>query len=193
MPFTPQNSRFRLVLAMMLLSAGCRHRAAQPVGPATQIPPADVAANPTYSNESAHIRFAYPARWETRKSEDYVFLAAAPGQPNGPSLSLDIPTLPFHLPGMIGIGLVQNGYLDDLKKQHPDLKVEPITPRTVSGVAGRRVESTWPQSGRPAAEIALLLVHADRVYILRVNGPADDLPTLRRVFDEAVNSIEWTK
>jgi hypothetical protein len=32
------------------------------------------------------------------------------------SISLDVPKLPPHIPGLIPIGSVRNGYLDDLKK-----------------------------------------------------------------------------
>src|SRR5436190_2081500 len=67
------------------------------------------------------VRLEWPEGWAQHKSADFVLLLrpAAKGrgdEASAPSLSLDVPDLPPHIPGMIPIGSVRNGYLDDLRK-----------------------------------------------------------------------------
>ena len=109
------------------------------------------------------------------------------------SVSLNVPPLPFHIPGMIPMGLVEDGYVDDLKQQHPGLHVEERGRQTVAGTEARGVRTTWQEGGRSYAEAALLLVHGDRVYILRADAPADAFGRVREVFDAVAGSIRWLK
>jgi hypothetical protein len=185
---------FVMGLLSAIGSMGCQSSStAESVAPIRQpaTPSTAVGKDAAFESAAAKIRLRHPAAWRPRPSDDFILLLARSQDPASPTLSLDVPSLPFHLPGMIGIGLVQNGYLDDLKKQHPGLKTEPVAERAAGRVVGRRVESSWTENGQTRVELALLLVHRDRVYILRVNGPAADRVALRQVFDEAVDSIEW--
>ena len=83
------------------------------------------------------------------------------------SLSLDIPKLPWHLPGMISVNMVANGYISDLKKnQIHDAVVKENHPVTVAGCPGREITSKGHENGKPSIDVAVVLVHADQVYIL---------------------------
>ena len=111
-----------------------------------------------------------------------------------PVITLDIPDLPPHFPGMIPIGLVKNGYIDDLKKEVGksglDTKEEPSK---VAGAQGRMLRSTWLGKDQKATvETAWVLVHADRVYILRARFYDEDRRT-PEAFEEIVRSIRWGK
>jgi hypothetical protein len=137
-----------------------------------------------------------PAGWEGHPSEDYVLLIhpASVAGPGTPTISLDVPDLPFHIPGMIPIGSVRSGYLDDLRKQVGQMTVEDLPPPDVGGATARLVRSTWhPGADRTVRETALLMVHGDRVYILR--GRADEARegAMRAAFDEVVRSVRWVK
>jgi hypothetical protein len=201
---TPAMSRPLVVVLFTLAAlaaapAGCSRRAAprKPApSPATAPAPAGSSAAERFSRPDLGVELTLPGGWRQRPSADYVLLLHAPGasDPSLASLSLDVPDLPFHLPGMIPIGPVRSGYLDDLRKQVGPLTTEDLPPPDVGGAAARRVRSTWHAgAGAEFQETALLLVHGDRVYILRARtDPAHEAET-QAAFDSVVRSIRWIK
>lgn len=192
---------------LLLVGAGCRRHPAsaarvQPMplpGSATTAAVTSSTAPTirTFESTAKKIRLSYPANWTARPSKDYVLVAAPPDGDASPSagrsISLDVPDLPPHIPGLIPMGRVEKGYVDDLKEQWPGLRVEESTSQPVAGTQARRVRSTWQTGGRARVELALIMIHADRVYIVRANGDADTQDEVRQVFDTVVGSIEWVK
>ena len=161
--------------------------------------PATTAASATtVSFSKLNMRLSYPAVWIPKESKEYELLLlpsnTAAQDATFPLISLDIPDLPPHFPGMIPIGLVKNGYLDDLKKELG--KTVPLTQEDspkLAGAQGRMLRSTWSdKDGHRMADTALVLIHADRVYILRARFGVDDRTT-PQAFDEIVKSIQWGK
>jgi hypothetical protein len=154
--------------------------------------PATVFARPDLG-----VELTQPAGWAARPNKDYVLLLR-PASANGaeaPEISLDVPDLPFHIPGMIPIGAVRSGYLDDLRKQVGQMTVEDLPPPDVGGAAARMVRSTWHPAGGGlgVSETALLMGHGDRVYILRGRADEAHAGETRAGFDEIVRSIKWVK
>jgi hypothetical protein len=93
---------------------------------------------------------------------------------------------------VIRVGSFRNGYLDALRMWVVTIKPTDHTPPPIPSSAGRFVRSTWTDAqGRPTQETALLLVHADRVYILRGRSTLSDEPATRAAFDEVVHSMQW--
>ena len=203
-----------LAAVALLPTWGCLHKghapglAVKPGGVAatkgsstttSTIRPATTAALGTnVSFSKLKIRLAFPAVWIPRESKEYELLLLpskkAVMNSTFPMISLDIPDLPPHIPGMIPIGLVKNGYLDDLKKELG--KVVPVTledsPK-IPGAQGRMLRSTWNGiDGHRMADTALVLIHADHVYILRARFEAEDRMT-PQAFEEILKSIEWWK
>ena len=126
---------------ILALLGGCRrhqhlppHR---PVGPATNPTAVRVGGPTTQAAENwfddAGIRVRYPTGWQPEAAATAVLDVAAPppgnagGCPGYASLSLDVPSLPPHFPGMITERLVARGYVSDLKsKQMPDAAVQGV-------------------------------------------------------------------
>src|SRR5437773_1565719 len=80
----------------------------------------------TYENSNAHFRLQYPADWTPQDDKDYVLALYPPGAKPGDltrRLTVDVPSLPPHLPGMITMGEVKNGYLKDLRKKLTGMNV----------------------------------------------------------------------
>lgn len=184
------------VAVAVAVPLGC---ATHPHHRAATVPPATAplgAPATVFSRPDLGVELTQPAGWVTRTSKDYVLLLQ-PTSANGsdaPAISLDVPDLPFHIPGMIPIGAVRSGYLDDLRKQVGQMTVEDLPVPEVGGATARMVRSTWhPAPDQTVRETALLMVHADRVYILR--GRADDAHegATRAGFDEIVRSMRWVK
>lgn len=168
----------------------------RPPAPATR-PAAGAAQGGTFDRQDLGVRLQWPAGWARQESKQYVLVlnpAGAPrqgGQP--PSIALDVPNLPPHLPGVIPIGSVRNGYVDDLRKNEGALKTADQAAPSVPSANVRLVRSTWTnKQGEEWQETALLMVHADRVYILFARSRTDQEGSTRPAFDEVVRSLQWT-
>jgi hypothetical protein len=106
----------------------------------------------------------------------------------------DIPDIPVHIPGMVRIGLVENGYVKDLKESHADAHTESSADRAMgAGVKARLVESSWMQSGQAWKNVALLMIRNDNVYILSCRSDPAHAAATRADFDQVVASFRWTK
>jgi hypothetical protein len=143
--------------------------------------------------QAESLSLAYPASWVAVPSNDYRLLLA-PGATEAQlaSISLDIPSLPPHLPGMIPAGLVRNGYLDDLRRQAgPTFKLGKETSRSAGGVTGTQMDSSWQAKGHRYTQSALILVHADHVYILRATADAAHQSQTQAAFESIIGSFRW--
>jgi hypothetical protein len=176
----------------------CRAQNSPPAeaAPAAAAVPAAAAEDPaahSFSNPKLGIALALPNGWAKKDSKDYELLLVPDGKgPEGAELSLDVPDLPAHVPGMIPIGMVKNGYVDDLKKSHGQVQIQEESPK-IEGAKARKVHATWKKDGKEYQETALLLVHGDRVYILRSDSTVDDEAAIKGAYDELVKSIKWVK
>jgi len=139
------------------------------------------------------VRLTWPAGWETQQSQDFVLMLVPTGvKLEDTSISLDVPKLPPHIPGLIPIGSVRNGYLDDLKKSVGKLDTKDLPQPGVPDAIQRFVRSQWTDGkGVAQQETALLMVHNDGVYILRGRSSASDETKTRVAFDEIVKSLSW--
>jgi hypothetical protein len=174
------------------LSASTSQALIQPVMAATGQP--SIAAPRTFTSKRLAIRVDYPAEWTPQENKDFELLLR-PAQLTGVEperqITLDVPDLPFHVPGMIPLRLVKNGYLDDLKKQAGPLLRTREESCPLAGSETRLLKSTWQKDGRSFFDTALVIVHADHVYILRAAGLAAAEPTTQPIFDAMVKSLRW--
>jgi len=191
-------------MALVACAAGCRgrHAAGATVrpSPATQkLPstaPTTSAAGETklFEDRSHGFSLRYPAKWSLRQDPENVFTAdARANDETGPELSVAVPKLPPHVPGMVPLGAVQSGYVDDLKKRLKDVKVEqratddiPIT-----GCQLRRFAATGRDKNGPRALDVLVLYKNDRLYIITAEAPASEADKERAAFQQAVTSWQW--
>jgi hypothetical protein len=154
------------------------------------------AAVTSVDSERYGIHLDWPEGWSPRHSDDFVLELAPGGQGAAPgdaeTISLDVPDLPPHVPGMIPLRLVVNGFLDDLKKDHPSLQVVEQKDVSIPQESARRVVTTWKEKdGTEYRQDALVMVHSDRVYIIRGTAPMKDADRARGAFDKVVSSLKW--
>jgi hypothetical protein len=162
-----------------------------PASPASPAPSSSPAG--TFDRPDLGVKLDWPAGWAKRASDDFVLLLARDGTEGSSTLSLDVPNLPPHIPGMIPVGSVRGGYLDDLRKAVGAIKTTDLPPPPLPASAEKMVRSTWTDAKGEWQETALLIVHADRVYILRGRSKTADEQATRAAFDAAVKSLQWTK
>lgn len=148
------------------------------------------------------VRLSYPSDWRPRKSADYELLLLPSTRPNSSRsdaagtdrrITMDIPDLPPHLPWMIQMGRIEHDYVEDLRKQHPDLKVDEASDANLPNSKSRLVRLSWRQNEMAYHDVALLIIHADGVYILDAQSDGDHYPATRRAFDLIRSSLRWTR
>lgn len=205
-----------VVLIFALASSGCRRAlhstpvqtetsppstqpvalAAQPAGSSTTAPtsaPATAPAERTFQSQQAGLRLRYPGDWSQKQSKDDVLLLVPAAGGTDRSITLDLPKIPMHLPGAMTMPLIENGFIDDQKKHHAGLKVEEKSDQTIAGSKARLVRSTWKANGKDYTDVALLIVHNDKVYILSLDADQDGFASTRAAMDKLAQSIEWLK
>ena len=135
----------------------------------TSVGKSDATTGGTFTHAPSGITLSWPEGWKQQPSDDYVWAIVPANSMAGSErwISLDVPDLPWHPPGMIPIGSVESGYLDDLRGKFGKIETKELTPPPISDAKLRMVSVGWQQDGKSMREAALLIVHNDHVYILR--------------------------
>jgi hypothetical protein len=145
--------------------------------------------------EKSHLRVEYPGDWTVQDDPDYVLSIAPPGTGSGDRtrrVTVDIPSLPPHLPGMITLGKVKQGYLDDLKKKLSNMQVTEDAGGNIPHSKCQRVVVTGKLNGQDRTLAAMLMIHSDRVYIIRTDSDTAQYPKLTPVWEQMLQSLKWT-
>ncbi len=190
-------------LAALALASGCGQKqvahapdqsAHAPSLPSTSAPPPQTAHAPTSRPFSGPgVQLAYGGDWHATDTADYalVIVPEGAGKSSDASVTVEIPKLPPHVPGLIPLGSVVNGYIDDIKKQHTDAQVEKPEAMKIAGVNARRVVSTWKADGKAVSEDAVLAIHSDHVYIFRANADEANRDRAKAELDALLQSVQW--
>jgi hypothetical protein len=190
-----------LVLICLLPCASCGHRqgsvpaaVAPTVAPATQpIMAAVLFTTKTYHCPTADIQFDYPSEWQPDAATTSLFTVTAPTTSHC-CLNLDVPTLPWHPRGMITVNMVADGYERDLKKnQIHDAVQEEACSVSVPDAQAKRITTCGHENGKTLIDMAVILIHADRVYILSTDTDDQGRDSARKTLDCAIASLKWTK
>ena len=202
-----KSTRGAGVIIVACLAVACARRAPQSsaderasaapaaaTAPATEPPKSNDAPGGKFTYAPAGIELSWPAGWQQTQKEGYEW-TIVPAEKRGADcwISLDVPKLPLHPPGMIPISRVESGYVDDLKKQFGNLDTKELTPTTLPNAKERSCRCGWQKDGQNMQQTALLLVHDDHVYIIRARSDNDHEQSTREAFDAVVASIKWKK
>jgi hypothetical protein len=148
--------------------------------------------------EARGVRVSVPAGWQEKKNPDYeLYLVPAGAEASASDedarITFDVPDLPPHLPWMIQMSRVEHDYEADLKKVHPDLKVDEASDVKMPGTIARLVKTSWRQKGAGHEDVALLMIHASGVYILDARAGEKRAAEVKAVFEGMRESIQWVK
>jgi hypothetical protein len=181
-------------LALVILHLACAAIASPTTAPAT----APTSAPTPFTSTQFGFAVQLPADWAIVKGDPDDAVSLAPqSQANAkdlskvPSLNITVPALPMHIPGMIPVGSVANGYVSDIRKEHPDWHQDERVPVTFPAASARRIISTFSQDGATWRDMVLCIVHKDRVFLLVADCPVGDYPATRAAFDEMAASLKW--
>ena len=190
-----------LLLPLTVAAMACQPRQPAELGEPGGLPPA---TEPEFrmiefASPAHGIRLSYPAELKPADPPQEEFIlwlvpAVEGAERDEVVVSVDVPKLPPHIPGLIPLGSVVRGYIDDLKKNHPDVMMEKPVDTKVGGTNARFVRSSWEEpDGTTRVEDAVLTVKGDRVYIFRGSQRVhdDSVEIARLVLGHVIASVRW--
>jgi len=195
-----------LTIAMLVLTLGssaCHsddstddsvHADSPATQPATDQP--TITGAQTFTDRAAGFSLQYPADWRKTEDKEYVLAIEPAGiKPTDPRrrITVDVPSLPPHLPGMITLGRVKSGFIKGQKKKLTDVNVIEDVDQPVPGAKASRVVLTGKLDGRDRKMAALLMMRDDRVYIIRADSDLANYPQTKAAWDQMVASLRWVK
>jgi hypothetical protein len=181
--------RLSLLLFLPIFSLSCKSTT-----PPTATPVVEVQAHDQkFENQSAGISFMYPSAWKVVSTDPTQFRFVQNGKGETLELTLDVPKLPWHIPGLIPIDSVRDGYVDDVKKRMAGAKVTNLPDPALPDAKQHRVQLTGQINGKPAVNDAVMIVHNDKVYILSIETDPAAYPQLKEKLDAVIASLKWIR
>lgn len=148
----------------------------------------------SFEHKDTGLHAEYPSNWISRKDKDYELMLVPADGTSGKQITIDVPDLPPHFPGMIKLGLIESGFIRDLKSQHKGVHIDRAEDHSANGGAkARLVESSWTENGKPRKQVALLMMRGEHVYILAYECDAADTPQVQQDYDKVAASLRWSK
>jgi hypothetical protein len=188
-------------VALILLTActSSKSSGVTPSQPPPSTAPADKgdskAGQKTYDDPNAHFRVQYPGNWKTQQDPDYVLAIVPPDmktEDRTRRVTADFPDVPPHPPGLMTMHAVKDGYIKDVKKILANAKVTEDSAQKVAGSKAQRVVMTGKLKGQPRTMAAMLLIHSERVYIIRADTDTEHYSQMKPVWEQMVASLQWT-
>ncbi len=130
----------------------------------------------------------YPSDWISHPGEDTLDLG--PANDNSGirrEVSIDVPFIPPHLPGMITLDRIQKGYMDDLRKRYTDVKLISSVDRPFPEAKARLLEAT----ARNAKIYTVLAMRHERVYIIASETDIAGAEAGKSVVQMILASWQW--
>jgi len=145
-----------------------------------------------FASRENHVRFSYPKTWHP-VTDDTILSLVPTGETSlgDHRLVIDIPDLPFHIPGLIPMGLVVRGFEDDLKKRYKDVTLAPVADRQVGGVAGQELNAHARGDHGDVVVRAVLFVEGDRVYFIDAESDTTGAAAASKAFETVADSFQW--
>ncbi len=194
-----------LILCLALV-CGCERNASVAMAAA---PPENSPSSPTavpasspaapivmksFEHKDTGLHAEYPSNWISKKDKDYELMLVPADGTSGKQITIDVPDLPPHFPGMIKLGLIESGFVRDLKSQHKGVHIDRAEDHSANGGAkARLVESSWNENGKTRKQVALLMMRGEHVYILAYECDAPDAAEVQRDWDKVAASLRWSK
>ncbi len=180
---------FRICAAWILLTTlfgGCSATTAE-VGNGKD----PVFENGRFVDAKHRFSVAYPKDWKAAKcdsAEDVLTLQKA--QSKG-EISIAVPSLPPHIPGMIPLGSVESGYVDDVKKRMKNVKEIETNAVRLDGIAARRFVITGQDKSGKRKLVVLAMMKGDRLFVMTGEGPENEFAAVETGFEQVERSWKW--
>ena len=180
---------------LLIAASGCRHGGRKPL-PTTNS--SSVAASRKFEDSAHGFTLAIPDGWNrTPVVEDPQNVLELRG-PGNAEVSVAVPKLPPHVPGLLPLGAVQNGYVSDVRKRWTNVAVQQEPETDVAEVPARLfvVAGTdkADKTGSAARKMQVLIfARGDTLFIVTGEGPADQFDAVKTAVERVADSWNWLK
>ena len=145
-----------------------------------------------FESDRGHVRFEYPASWHPVQDDTLLTLVPVGETAIGThTLAVDMPDLPLRIPGLIPLGLVENGFVADVKNRYKEVVVDESAARIVDGLTGRQVFLHGMGKDGPRVVKAFLCVRGDHVYVIDAETDAALESQAQEAYLKVVGTIQW--
>jgi hypothetical protein len=177
--------------ALLGVVACAKHK--EPLPSATTAPSAQTGLV-KYQNPGGGFALEYPSDWQRKQTNEYVLAL----EKDSALVTVDVPPVPPHLPGMMTMKAVVNGYEDDLKKRLSGFSVLEDTSATLAGAKAQHLvmsgsERAGERKGNQRKLAALVAIHNERVYILQADASPEAFDPAQQAMQQMADSWHWTK
>jgi hypothetical protein len=173
-----------LSLAALVSVIGCAPKA-------QQVEHREIPNDGKFQDKKDKFAVEYPEPWTERRptgGEDVLLLKRKDYKGE---ISVAVPKLPPHIPGLIPLQSVEKGYIDDVKKRLKDVVVTESKPVKISGAFGRQFALTGVAPDGKRTIAALTLLKGDTLYIMSAESPANEAEDARDAFEQIARSWKW--
>lgn len=147
-----------------------------------------------FRSASNGLCFKYPTGWKPGPGDVVLTLVPVNDATNGnSSITVDVPKLPPHIPGFIPLGMVENGFVDDLKKRYSDVRLQQSQPQPIPTAAARRVRATGRDQSGAVNIDAVIAVRGDHVYIISAETDPAFAGPASQAMDTMMRTWKWMK
>jgi hypothetical protein len=113
-------------------------------------------------------------------------------------VTVDVPHIPPHLPGMMTMRLVVNGYLDDLKNRLTGFSVVERCDDALAAAKAQRLvmtgrERAGDRQGQERKLAALIAIRNEQVYILQADAPPESYDAAHQAVVKMAETWRWTR
>ncbi|MGD1275886.1 MAG: hypothetical protein ABR964_01525 [Tepidisphaeraceae bacterium] len=173
------------MLVLCVVFCGCASHQATATRPAS-------AGMVGYTPPKGGFTTQYPSAWHPGTGKDTLNLAPAKDDSGGKRrLSIDVPDIPFHLPGMMTMGAVQKGFTDDLQKRFQGLHIDSVSDQAMAGARAKRIKATGKEGGTPMVIDAVVAMNHEQVYIISSESDQAGAKAGSAAVDAIVTAWQW--
>jgi hypothetical protein len=108
-------------------------------------------------------------------------------------ITLDVPWIPVHIPGMITSARVEKGFVNDVKKKMQDVNVDSDADQAFPDSKARRVHIHARAGSQLKVIDCVMVIHHDSVYILDAETDPAGADDAHKAMELIVGSWHWTK
>jgi len=175
-----------LLLLSSLMVSACRHHAS---APRDAKPAAD--SDDKFVDEKHGFSVKYTDPWKKRNNESKQDVLTLRRDEAKGEITIAVPHLPPHIPGLIPLQAVEKGYVDDVKKRMKNVSETESKPVKIAGASGRRFTVNGELDGQQRTIGVYVLLKGDTLYVMSSESPADVFEDVKTAFEQIARSWKW--
>jgi hypothetical protein len=181
-----------LLFLLASVAGGCASDSHWTPGPVAATQAIGASASVRYDGADGFTASYLTAGWKpVNRGGDFLLALAADGWGNSPlpAITIEVPKLPLHIPGLLPMNLVASGYVEDVKRRHPNYVLYAEERPPLDGEHSRQFQFGYDGQ----VEAVALTVHGDHVFVVVATCDQADWSRTKLNYQHVLASLRWTK